>query len=101
MWVMVYFDLPVLTPADRLNYTRFRKALLKDGFTMHQYSIYKRPCASFENAQVHVQRTKKALPPEGHVSIMMITDKQFGMIETFYNRSPRDPDTPPDQIALF
>ncbi len=39
MWVIAMFDLPTDTPKERKAYTRFRKNLLKDGFTMMQYSV--------------------------------------------------------------
>ena len=32
MWVLVFFDLPTATAEDRRNYSRFRKALIKNGF---------------------------------------------------------------------
>ena len=81
MWIMVLFDLPTETKADRKRYTDFRKKMLQDGFTMFQFSIYLRHCSSMQNADVHVKRVKKLLPPRGHVGIMTITDKQFGMME--------------------
>jgi len=40
MWIVVLFDLPTDTKAARKEYTRFRKFLLNDGFTMMQYSVY-------------------------------------------------------------
>jgi CRISPR/Cas system-associated protein endoribonuclease Cas2 len=40
-----------------------------------------------ENANVHIRRVEKFLPEKGHVGIMCITDKQFGMMELFYSRS--------------
>lgn len=48
MWVIVMFDLPTDTPKARKAYARFRTDLLKDGFTMMQYSVYIRHCASIE-----------------------------------------------------
>jgi len=59
MWLVVLFDLPVDTRRARREYARFRKALLKDGFTRMQYSVYVRHCASQENAAVHAQRVKR------------------------------------------
>ena len=38
--------------------TDFRNKLQKDGFTMFQFSIYIRHCASSENADVHIKRVK-------------------------------------------
>ncbi len=101
MWVLVFFDLPTDTKKERKQASLFRKRLLKDGFTMFQFSIYLRHCASRENAQVHIKRVKSFLPPLGHVAILNITDKQFGMIELFYGRKESErPDTP-QQLELF
>ena len=90
MWVFVFFDLPTGTPKERKAATSFRQELLKDGFTMFQYSIYMRHCASMEQAQTHVRRVKAMLPDEGEVVIMTLTDKQFGMMEHFSSRNPTD-----------
>lgn len=59
MWLFVMFDLLTETKTDKKNAALFRKELTKDGFTMHQYSVYIRHCASTENMQVHVKRIKK------------------------------------------
>lgn len=83
MWVLVFFDLPTDTKRDRKNYALFRKRVLADGFQMFQFSMYIRHCSSRENADVHLKRIKSILPPRGHVGIMCVTDKQFGMMEIF------------------
>ena len=88
MWVMVFFDLPTETKKDKKAYADFRKNLQKDGFSMFQFSIYMRHCASVENAEVHIKRVKSMLPPYGHVGIMCITDRQFDAIEVFYGQKP-------------
>lgn len=101
MWVLALFDLPTETKDQRRAYTRFRKDLLHDGFTMMQYSVYQRHCASFENAEVHINRMGQVLPVEGEVRFITITDKQFSRIRTFWGkrRQPR-PDTP-TQLEFF
>jgi CRISPR-associated protein Cas2 len=83
MWILVFFDLPTETKAERKAYAKFRKDLLQDGFSMFQFSIYMRHCASKENRDVHVRRVKAVLPKNGHVGILSVTDKQFGDIEIF------------------
>ncbi|MFY9151807.1 MAG: CRISPR-associated endonuclease Cas2 [Prolixibacteraceae bacterium] len=83
MWVLVFFDIPVETNKQRKLAARFRKELIRDGFTMFQFSIYLRNCPSRENADVHSQRVKNMLPEFGHIGILKITDKQFGMMELF------------------
>jgi CRISPR-associated protein Cas2 len=101
MWVLVFFDLPTETAKERKTASDFRKKILKDGFAMFQFSIYLRHCASRENAEVHIQRVKKILPEHGHVGIMCITDKQFGMMEIFHGQKI-SPTTPPaQQLEMF
>lgn len=101
MWVLVFFDLPTETATERKVATKFRKNLLDDGFAMFQFSIYMRFCASRENADVHVKRTKRALPKKGKIGILQITDRQFGMIELFHGQKEIDPETPSQQLELF
>src|SRR5690606_20686194 len=70
LWILVFFDLPTETRKDRKIATAFRKKLLDDGFSMFQFSIYMRFCASRENADVHTRRVKNSLPPLGKVGVM-------------------------------
>jgi len=101
MWVLVFFDLPTETKKDRRVASQFRKDLLKDGFTMFQFSIYMRFSASRENAAVHTKRIKRSLPRHGKIGIMQITDKQFGMMEIFYGQKPVATEKPTQQLELF
>jgi CRISPR-associated protein Cas2 len=101
MWVLVFFDLPTETAKERKIYTLFRKNILKDGFNMFQFSIYMRHCASRENAEVHIKRVKKILPEKGHVGIMCITDKQFGMMEIFHGHKTVSANAPIQQLEMF
>jgi CRISPR-associated protein Cas2 len=101
MWVIVFFDLPTDTARDRKRYADFRKMLLQDGYAMFQYSIYVRHCSSRENAEVHVQRVKRGLPEHGHIVVLCITDKQFGMMEIFYGKKKESPMPIPQQLELF
>ena len=68
---------------------------------MFQFSIYLRHCASAENAQVHIQRVKKNLPPKGNIGILCITDKQFGNMELFVGKEEKKVSTPYQQLELF
>ena len=101
MWVMVFFDLPTETKKERKASSDFRKRLITDGFTMFQFSIYLRHCASRENAEVHIKRVKSFLPALGQVGILCITDKQFGAIELFVGKKEREPNAPGQQLELF
>jgi CRISPR-associated protein Cas2 len=101
MWVLVFFDLPTETKKERKTAADFRKKILADGFAMFQFSIYLRHCASMENAQVHIKRVKKILPEKGHIGIMSITDKQFGMMEIFQGKKTSPPANIPQQLEMF
>ena len=101
MWLLVFFDLPTETKKDKKAYTDFRKRLKQDGFTMFQFSIYVRHCASKENMEVHIKRVKSFLPDYGKVGMLGITDKQFGSIELFYGQKVKKPDPPVMQLEFF
>lgn len=98
MWVLILFDLPTESKADRKTASNFRKEILKDGFTMFQFSIYLRHCSSRENADTHIKRVKKILPEKGHIGILCITDKQFGDMEIYYGKKADK--KPPTSIQL-
>ena len=101
MWVLVFFDLPTDTKKDRKAAGDFRKKILADGFAMFQFSIYMRHCPSMENATVHIKRVQKLLPEKGHVGIMTITDKQFGMMKIFQGKKPAIAMDIPQQLEMF
>lgn len=101
MWLFAMFDLPVDTKQARKAYTLFRKALLDDGFNMMQFSVYCRHCPSEENADVHANRIKAALPPDGEVRVIRITDKQFGRMQVFNGKIRRPSEKPPEQFSFF
>lgn len=101
MWVVTMFDLPVDTKAARRQYALFRKFLLQDGFAKMQFSVYIRHCASEENADVHMQRVQKNIPPDGEVRIITITDKQFERMRVFWGKRRTAPEQAPKQLELF
>lgn len=101
LWVIVFFDLPVVTKKDRKIYARFRKDIMGDGFSMFQFSIYLRHCPSRENADTHINRVKRILPQQGHIGIMTVTDKQFASMEIFQGRKSAGIPEVPQQLELF
>ncbi|MFZ6051191.1 CRISPR-associated endonuclease Cas2 [Halocola ammonii] len=101
MWLFVFFDLPTDTKKDRKAYATFRKRLMGDGFTMMQFSVYTRHCASRESAMVHIKRVKNIIPAKGTISVMMITDKQYGDIVNFIGKDVKLLSAPPQQLEMF
>ena len=101
MWLFVFFDLPVTLKKDRKAASRFRKDLLKDGYGMMQFSVYIRHCASKESASVHVKRVKSFIPEKGQISILQVTDKQYGNIMNFWGKKSDPLPEGPKQLELF
>ncbi|SHK47878.1 CRISPR-associated protein Cas2 [Selenomonas ruminantium] len=75
--MLVMFDLPVTSPAERKAATKFRKFLLDDGYYMMQYSVYIRICNGNETAHKHLARLQNSIPLAGSVRAIMITEKQY------------------------
>ena len=101
MWLFACFDLPVDSKEARKQYTRFRNSLIKQGFTMLQFSVYARFCASEESGEIHRKKVRAALPPDGQVRIISITDKQFGKMEVYYGQNRVPTEDPPMQMSFF
>ena len=101
MWLFAMFDLPVNSKAARKRYTQFRKALIKDGFCMLQYSIYARYCPDEEAAEAHRKRMRVFLPPDGQVRLLSVTERQFGKQEVYYGKKREVCEEPPQQLMLF
>lgn len=101
MWLFVFFDLPTTTKTERRNAALFRKGLEKDGFTMMQYSVYTRHCASKESTEVHIKRVRTQLPPSGLVSVLCVTDKQYGSITNFWGKIEKQRLGVPQQLEFF
>ena len=101
MWLMVFFDLPTVEKIDVKEYAKFRKNLLKSGFSMMQYSVYCRHCVSYQNLEMHQRIVESSLPPKGRVSMMAITDKQFSMIKHYSQGEETDAPDAPQQLQMF
>lgn len=101
MWLFVFFDLPTHTKKDRFAYSQFRKYLIKQGFDMKQYSVYMRHTTSREQMDALFRNVERHLPKNGEISIMQVTDKQFGMIKNYYCREPEPPPEERKQIMMF
>ena len=101
MWILVLFDLPTNTKAERKAANKFRKDLEADGFNRFQFSIYIRHCSSRDNMEVHKVRVRKIIPKDGYVAIFAITDKQFGEIEVYHMAKEMKEPSEPQQLELF
>ena len=101
MWLFVMFDLPTFTKGHRKAASRYRKELLKDGFSMMQYSVYYRHCVSTEHAEVHSKHLSAQVPAEGEVRLITITDKQFAKMQIIQGKKRSEPENSPAQLEFF
>ena len=101
MWLIVMFDLPTDTKAARRAYHDFRELLLDRGFVMLQYSVYARHCGTDENASVHEGRIQRALPSDGEIRVLRMTDKQFGRMKVFLGKQRKATEKAAEQLSLF
>ena len=81
MRIMVFFDLPTITHANRKDYANFRKYLIKNGFIMMQESVYSKLALNSTVVNSIVNGIKNNKPPEGIVQIITLTEKQFSKME--------------------
>lgn len=105
-WVLVMFDLPVMSDEERRAATRFRKDLLDSGYLMIQFSVYARPCVSYETMGTHTRLLDKTVPEAGNVRVMFFTDAQwqraYTVIGPNYRQGNREIDPEmPQQVEFW
>ncbi len=102
-WLLVAFDLPVLTKEQRKTATKFRKFLLDDGFLMIQFSVYARAMVTHARMATHVRRLKAHLPGEGHVRAIFVTQAQWEKSYVIYGQPAKKsaPERMPEQMQFW
>jgi len=101
MWMMVMFDLPVLTPKEVKEANRFRNLLITSGFEMVQFSVYARFVGGKEKTDKFVKKIKEHLPKGGKVDILFFTDKQYENIISLHGRQMQDARKKPEKYLQF
>ena len=81
MRMLVFFDLPTETDADRREYRRFRKLLIRNGFIMLQESVYCKLLLNTTAQNTVAELLRRNRPAEGVVQMLTITEKQFTKME--------------------
>lgn len=89
MRMLVMFDLPNGSAAERRSYAQFRKFLLNDGYVMEQYSVYSRVTLSRDSAEAHLMRLKANLPLAGTITVLTLTERQYESRKVLVNTMHR------------
>ena len=77
MRLLVFFDLPTETAADRREYRKFRKMLIANGFAMMQESVYCRMVLNGTVQKSVIDTVRRNKPKGGIVQLLSVTEKQF------------------------
>jgi CRISPR-associated protein Cas2 len=80
--------------------TAYRNFLLKQGFQMAQLSVYFKHCRDSKQADLVTIRISQAVPNDGKLDIVMITDRQYENMVTFYGQTRKHRENP-HQLTLF
>ena len=81
MRVMVFFDLPVGTKAERHAYSVFRRRLIKMGFLMLQESVYCKLALNAGAAEAIADQVRRSKPEQGLIHMLTVTERQFAKME--------------------
>lgn len=87
MRIVIFFDLPTITARDSVEYRKFRKFLIKNGFIMMQESIYSRLVINRNSLALVKKKVKDNLPSGGNIQLLEVTEKQFASIEYLRGRA--------------
>lgn len=100
--LIVFFDLPVLTAAQRKRYAVFRKFLTKEGFLMVQKSVYSKLVINDAAAAGAIGRLCKNKPPEGLVQVLKVTEKQYATMVCIAGKQvEHDEMTTTDELVIL
>ena len=101
MRTIFFFDLPVLYSADRKNYRKFKKYLIKEGFIMLQNSVYSKLCLNSQQADLLIQRIKKNSPKKGIIQVLKLTENQYSQIEYIIGNSNAKVESSEDSLIVL
>ncbi len=101
MWLLVFYDLPVVDPNQRRAATKFHEFLVDQGFERLHFSVYERFCGSVERVETFERRIEAALPPWGNVCALRLTDRQMAAMKRWIRSRPDAPRDPPPQLLLL
>ncbi len=102
MRILILFDLPMVSKKDKKQYTDFRRFLIRDGYSMVQYSVYARICPNLDTVQTHIKRLEMSAPEHGAVRSIVVTNKQYAEAKIITGKwKPQEKMVREQQISLF
>lgn len=101
MRLIVLFDLPVKSKPSRKRYQQFHKFLIKDGYTMMQFSVYSRITDGLDGVEKHLNRLRANVPSKGNVRVMTVTEKQYASMIFLVGKPSHQEENVGPQLQLW
>ena len=101
MRMILFFDLPTVTDANKRTYRKCHNYLLSEGFIMMQYSVYMKLTLNATSYKQELNNLKKNKPPEGNIMVLSVTEKQFSDIEFILGEFETDVINTTDRIVVI
>lgn len=102
MRILVLFNLPIVAKKQRKIYARFRKAIIKDGYDMIQFSVYQRICNGLDMVDKYMKRLEEYAPKRGAIRAMILTERQFKYMRVMTGKTKsKEKWISDNQCALF
>lgn len=101
MRLLLMFDMPTDTVADRKAYRKFRKFILSEGFIMHQFSVYSKILLNGTAKNAMIRRLKANTPKNGLITLLSVTEKQFSRMIYLSGDQDRSPGNTEDRLVFL
>ncbi|GHV17569.1 CRISPR-associated endoribonuclease Cas2 [Fibrobacterales bacterium] len=86
--LLVFFDLPVTEKLQRKNAVKFRKNLIRQGFSALQESVYYKALNNISNTNAEINDIKKNSPQDGSIFALSLSAGVFERMHTISGKSP-------------
>jgi CRISPR-associated protein Cas2 len=101
VWVLVMFDLPVVTKDQRREAGRYRNMLYDLGFAQIQLSVYTKYVVNASGVRTLLAPIKYGVPAGGAVRMLRLTDEQWAATYRFWGPQEVAVEDRPRQLVLF
>jgi CRISPR-associated protein Cas2 len=101
VWLLLMFDLPVLTKEHRRRATQYRKMILDLGFSQVQLSVYSKYLVNASGVRSLLSPIRDLVPPQGDVRMLKLTDEQWASTYRYFGAQQVPIEGKPEQLGLF
>ena len=101
MRTLLFLDLPAVTKEDHREYSRFVKNIKSKGFVMLQESVYTKLSINESVVDATTRELKQLLPPDGMISCLTLTEKQFANIDVLLGEMDTDVVMNEDKVVIL